>query len=88
MILGRRGFLEIIAEILRQLEKSSLRKTAISYRCHLDSRAVSKYLQFMEKTGLVSKSKEHSSYFVISPKGIIYVKKYNDLIKPLKKIIS
>jgi len=52
---ARRGFLEIIAEILTQLEKNPTRKTLLSYRCKLDSRAVSKYLEVMEKIDMVGR---------------------------------
>ncbi len=80
---GRRGFLEIIAEILTQLEKSPTRKTMLSYRCKLDSRAVSKYLELMEKIDMAGRSTENQNYFVITKKGKLYLKKYNSLVKPL-----
>ena len=80
---GRRGFLEIIAEILTQLEKSPTRKTLLSYRCKLDSRAVSKYLELMEKIDMAGRATENQAYFVITKKGKLYLKKYNSLVKPL-----
>jgi len=80
---ARRGFLEIIAEILTQLEKNPTRKTLLSYRCKLDSRAVSKYLEVMEKIDMVGRSPENQNYFVITKKGKLYLKKYNMLVEPL-----
>ncbi len=82
---GRRGFLEIIAEILTQLEKNPTRKTLLSYRCRLDSRAVTKYLEIMEKIDIAGRSTQNQNYFVITKKGKLYLKKYNSLMKPLLK---
>ena len=82
---GRRGFLEIIAEILTQLEKTPMRKTLLSYRCKLDSRAVSKYLEVLEKIDMVKRSTQNQNYFVVTKKGNLYLKKYNGLVKPLLK---
>ncbi len=80
---ARRGFLEIIAEILTQLDKIPTRKTLLSYRCRLDSRAVSKYLEVMKKINMVGRSSEDQNYFVITKKGNLYLKKYNSLVEPL-----
>ena len=85
LIVGRRGFLEIIAQILTQLEKEPTRKTLLSYRCRLDSRAVSKYLEIMEKIDIAGRSTQNQNYFVITKKGKLYLKKYNSLMKPLLK---
>jgi len=82
---GRRGFLEIIAEILTQLEKSPTRKTMLSYRCKLDSRALGKYLEIMEKIDMAGRSSQNRNYFVITKKGKLYLKKYTVLVKPLLK---
>ena len=82
---ARRGFLEIIAEILTQLEKNPTRKTLLSYRCKLDSRAVSKYLEVMEKIDMVGRATENQNYFVITKKGNLYLKKYKSLVEPLLK---
>jgi len=82
---ARRGFLELLAEILTQLEKNPTRKTMLSYRCKLDSRALSKYLEIMEKIDMVGRSKQNQNYFVITKKGKLYLKKYNSLVEPLLK---
>ena len=68
----KRGFLEIIAEILESLMANPLKKTHITFRCNLDSRAVTKYLSVMMYVGLVEKSTKDPSYFVITEKGIDY----------------
>ena len=72
-----------MAEILTQLEDSPTRKTLLSYRCKLDSRAVGKYLGVMEKINVVGRSSEDSNYFVITKKGDLYLKKYKTLVEPL-----
>ncbi len=82
---ARRGFLEIIAEILTQLQKNPTRKTLLSYRCKLDSRALSKYLEVMEKINMAERAEENRYYFVITKKGKLYLKKYNSLVEPLLK---
>ncbi len=79
----RRGFLEIMAEILTQLEKNPTRKTLLSYRCKLDSRALGKYLEIMEKIEMTGRATQNPNYFVITKKGKLYLKKYNMLVKPL-----
>jgi len=55
--LWKRGFLEIISEILSSLKASSLKKTGIIAKCNLDSRACTKYLSVMESLDLVSNQK-------------------------------
>ena len=64
----KRGFLEILAEILDSLISSPLKKTHITFKCNLDSRAVTKYLSIMMSVGLVEKSKQDESFYVISQK--------------------
>lgn len=76
----KRGFLEIIAEILDSLMSNPLKKTHITFRCNLDSRAVTKYLSVMMHVGLVEKSKQDSSFFVITQKGIEYRNKFNSFV--------
>lgn len=83
MKFGRRGFLEIVAEVLTQLEKNPSRKTMLSYACKLDSRAMTKYLEIME--GIVMITKSNQNYYTITKKGNLYLKKYNFLIEPLFK---
>ena len=81
MLSYKRGFLEIIAEILEKLIQNPLKKTHISFRCNLDSRAVTKYLRLMESAKLIKKSEMDPTIFMISQKGINYLTTYKDLIK-------
>jgi len=76
----KRGFLEIIAEILDCVMSRPLKKTHITFKCNLDSRAVTKYLMIMQSVGIVIKSKEDSSYYVITQKGIKYLHHFNSFV--------
>jgi predicted transcriptional regulator len=81
----KRGFLEIIAEILDSLAGSPLRKTHITYKCNLDSRAVTKYLSIMLYVGLVEVSKKDSSFYTITEKGIKYRNQFNSFASLMEK---
>ena len=81
----KRGFLEIIAEILNSLAGSPMRKTHITYKCNLDSRAVTKYLSIMLYVGLVEVSKKDSSYYTITQKGIMYRNQFNSFASLMEK---
>ncbi len=73
----KRGFLEITAEILDALIENPMKKTHITFKCNLDSRAVTKYLSIMIEVGLVGKSTEDQSFYIISQKGIKYRNQFN-----------
>ena len=73
----KRGFLEIIGEILDCLIQHPLKKTHITFKCNLDSRAVTKYLSTMIGVELVEKSKKDPSFYVITQKGIKYRDQFN-----------
>jgi len=81
MVTWKRGFLEITAEILEILLKSPLKKSHISFKSKLDSRAVTKYLKIMQEIKLVDKDKDDSSYFAITQKGKKFLEQYSQLIK-------
>src|SRR3989304_6523957 len=81
----KRGFLEIIAEILDSLAGNPLRKTHITYKCNLDSRAVTKYLSIMKHVGLVEVSKKDSSFYTITEKGIKYKNQFNSFASLMEK---
>jgi len=81
----KRGFLEIIGEILECLSDSPMRKTHITFKCNLDSRAVTKYLSIMMHVGLVEKSKKDDSYFTITQKGINYRNQFTSFASMLEK---
>jgi predicted transcriptional regulator len=81
----KRGFLEIIGEILDNLIESPLKKTHITFRCNLDSRAVTKYLSLMTHVGLVEKSKNDPSLYIITQKGISYRNQFHSFISIMEK---
>ena len=81
----KRGFLEIVAEILESMISSPLKKTHITFRCNLDSRAVTKYLSIMIKVGLVERSKKDPSYFVITQKGVSYRNQFNSFVHMVER---
>ena len=70
MMAYKRGPLEIIAQILDSLLENPLKKTHITFRCNLDSRAVTKYLKIMSESGLIEKAPKDPSYHKITQQGI------------------
>jgi predicted transcriptional regulator len=84
----KRGFLEIIAEILESIINSPLKKTHITFRCNLDSRAVTKYLNIIMSFGLVEKSKTDPSFFVITEKGVKYRNRFRAFMSMMENEIE
>jgi len=82
--LWKRGFLELVSEILRSLNSSSLTKSGIVAKCNFDSRACTKYLSVMESLALITKSKKDSS-FSITKKGADFVNQYNELVSIIEQ---
>lgn len=80
MSLWKRGFLEIVAEILSSLMNNPLKKIGIIAKCKLDSRACTKYLSQMQSIDLI-KTENNATVFVITQKGIDFLKQYEKLIK-------
>jgi predicted transcriptional regulator len=78
MSLWKRGFLEIMAEILENLKDSPMKKTHITFKCNLDSRAVTKYLTTMQVMGLVERAS--NSLYAVTQKGIAYSEHYNAFV--------
>ncbi len=76
----KRGFLEIIAEILDSLMSNPLKKTHITFKCNLDSRAVTKYLSIMLYVGLCARSENDPSFYVITQKGIKYRNQFESFV--------
>ena len=74
----KRGFFEIVGQVLDCLLENPKRKTHIVFRCNLDSRAISKYLKIMIEAGLIEKENEH---FHINTKGILFRNKYKELVE-------
>ena len=87
MSLWKRGFLEIVSEILDSLKITPLKKSGIVAKCNLDSRACTKYLSVMESLGLITKSKDGSS-FSITKKGIDFFTQYENLASIIEKDIE
>jgi len=81
----KRGFIEIIAIMLEVLSEKPLKKSHISFKSYLDSRAVTKYLRIMEQLGLVKKSENEPSEFISTQKGKNFFEQYQKLVKMLKK---
>ena len=81
----KRGFLEIIAEILDSLLSSPLKKTHVTFRCNLDSRAVTKYLTIMMHIGLVEISTKDPSFYIITQKGVEYRSQFNSFVSMMEK---
>ena len=79
MNLWKRGFLEIVSEILSSLNVTSLKKSGITAKCHIDSRACTRYLSVMHSLGLVDKYKDNLS-FSITKKGTDFVTQYHKLV--------
>ena len=57
-----------------------LKKTHITFRCNLDSRAVTKYLLIMKAAGLVELSRKDPSLYRITEKGVNYRNQFNSFI--------
>jgi len=79
----KRGFLQIVAEILQSLMSNPIRKTHISFKCNLDSRTISKYITMMETIYLIEKSPENNAYYSITQNGVNYLEKFKSFIKLL-----
>ncbi|HXV66211.1 MAG TPA: winged helix-turn-helix domain-containing protein [Nitrosopumilaceae archaeon] len=92
MSLWKRGFLEIIAEILDCIKSGNSQKTQISAQCKLDSRMVKKYLKLLESVDLVKSFNGDMASFKITEKGIRYLDRYNSFMdmlqNDLKKLTS
>jgi predicted transcriptional regulator len=86
MAYNKRNYVEIIAEVLMSLNSGSLRKTHITFRCNLDSRAVSKYLNVLEEYGMIKKADDDKNFYEIQERGILFLKKWQqtlDLLTPI-----
>jgi len=77
----KRGFLEIVSEILSSLNNGPLIKTHVTFKCKLDSRAVSKYLKTLIDYELIKKSENGTAVFIISEKGKEFLEQYQSLMR-------
>ena len=85
MVTWKRGFIEIIGEILEILSNGPMKKSHISFRGKLDSRAVTRYLKVMIQSNLIKNSREDPTYFILTQKGNNYLKSYQELLKCIEK---
>lgn len=81
----KRGFLEIIAEILNCIKEGNNQKTKVCSKCNLDSRAVKKYLKLLQSMNLVKPLNGDMTSFVITEKGIKYLDRFNLFIDMIEK---
>ena len=79
----KRGILELMTEILDALNQEMLRKTHITFRCNLDSRAVTKYVKSLTQLGFIQENKDEPRYYEITQKGRSFLKKYDELMELL-----
>ena len=77
----KRGFLEIVSEILTSLSNGPLIKTHVTFKCKLDSRAVSKYLRTLQDYELIKKSENGTPVFIITEKGKEFLEQYQSLMR-------
>lgn len=79
----KRSILELMAEILNALNQERLRKTHITFKCNLDSRAVTKYVAILTGLGFVTETTTNPKLYKITEKGRDFLKKYNELMSLL-----
>jgi len=77
-----------MAEILDSLISNPLKKTHITFKCNLDSRAVTKYLSIMQDVGLVEKSSSDKSLYKITEKGVKYRNQFNSFVNMMEEDIQ
>jgi predicted transcriptional regulator len=77
-----------MAEILDSLISNPLKKTHITFKCNLDSRAVTKYLSIMQDVGLVEKSSSDKSLYKITEKGVRYRNQFNSFVNMMEEDIQ
>jgi len=77
-----------MAEILDSLMSNPLKKTHITFKCNLDSRAVTKYLTIMQNVGLVEKSSSDKSLYKITEKGVKYRTQFNTFMNMMEEDIQ
>jgi len=91
LIIWKRGFLDIIADILENLLNNPMKKTQLSSKCNLDSRAVTRYLTQLQAIDLVRRSSTDNVVYVVTQKGNNFVNQYKllvDMIENDLKILN
>lgn len=61
-----------------------MKKTHITFKCNLDSRAVTKYLYLMISVNIVERAKEDPSFYVITQKGIKYRNQFRSFVSMME----
>jgi predicted transcriptional regulator len=84
----KRGFLEILAEMLTCIKEGNNQKTRICSKCKLDSRVVKKYLRLLESMNLVRPFNGDMTSYVITEKGLKYLDKFNSFIEMIEKDLT
>ena len=88
MSVWKRGFLEIIADILNSIKSGNSQKTQICSKCKLDSRIVKKYLKLLQSLDLIKSFNGDMASFTITEKGIKYLEKFNSFIDMIEKDLN
>ena len=75
---SKRGFLDIVGQILECLISDQMKKTHVTYRCKLDTRSTERYLKIMKSLELIENN-ENETIYRISGKGIKFLNHYKKL---------
>ena len=65
-----------------------MKKTHITFKCNLDSRAVTRYLSIMKDVELIDKSTQDPTFYVITQKGIKYRNQFNSFASMIEADLS
>ena len=76
----RRNNLDIYADILNAA-RGGAKKTHIVYKANLNFKIVKKYLKSLREKELIQNC--DNGYYVTTPKGIQFLEKYEELIRPI-----
>ena len=79
-----RSRLDIIANILEVADQNAS-KTRIMYQANLNYKVLQKYLKEVTVASLIS-FKKVDGYFVLTPKGKLFLEIYNDYAKMRKRV--
>ena len=77
----RRGFIEVLSDILKSLSKGDKGPTRIVYTANLNFRRLPSYLEYLEKIGLVVSTIDHDSKkYSVTEKGRQFLKRYGEML--------
>ena len=80
----KRGFFQILAEILESLTEGELPRTHIVYSANLNFKRLPAYLASLEKIGLIEKIKSEGGFkYRITEKGNTFLRRYQDMASML-----